>query len=154
MRLRLDEKVLWVAAAEAACVQARVQAQDSRTRLVGELRRVATPLRIVVSGLAVGAFAGYQVPRMAGKAVPASGGTLTGSLFSLVMETVMPAIMAGLTAGQVAGEEVENAAGDVAEEVADQVVAEVSGEVDEEGPGDAVAQVSAPRRARVRKKPA
>lgn len=126
MRLRLDEKALYVSAAEAACVQARVQAQDSRTRVVGELRRVATPLRIVVAGLAVGAFAGYQVPRLGGKAAPAEGGSLTSSLLSLLMETVVPAVMAGLTAGQVAGDEVEEAAEEVAEEVADQVVAEVT----------------------------
>ena len=125
MRLRLDEKVLYVAAAEAACVQARVQAQDARTRLTGELRRVATPLRIVVSGLTLGAFAGLHVPRVAGGAVQARGGTITAPLFSLVMETVLPSLMAGLAAGQVAGDEVEEAAGDVAEEVADQVVAEV-----------------------------
>ena len=125
MRLRLDERVLWVAAAEAACVQARVQAQDARTRLMGELRRVATPLRIVVSGATLGAFAGLHVPRVAGHAVESRGGTITAPLFSLVMETVLPSLMAGLTAGQVAGEEVDAVAGDVAEEVADQVVAEV-----------------------------
>jgi hypothetical protein len=136
MRLRLDEQVLYVAAAEAACVQARVMAQDSRTRAVKELRRVATPLRIVVSGLVVGAFTGLHVSRLSGKAVEARvGGTVTGPLFSLVMETVLPSLMAGLTAGQVAGEEVEAAAGDVAEEVADQVVAEVTdGNGDVRGP--------------------
>jgi hypothetical protein len=130
MRLRLDEKVLYVAAAEAACVQARVQAQDARTHALKELRRVATPLRIVVSGVALGAFAGLHVPRVAGSAVQSRGGTITAPLFSLVMETVLPSLMAGLTAGQVAGEEVENVAGDVAEEVADQVVAEVSVDAD------------------------
>ena len=133
MRLRLDEKVLYVAAAEAACVQARVQAQDARTRLTGELRRVATPLRIVVSGLTLGAFAGLHVPRVAGHAVEAKGGSMTSSLFSLVMETVMPSLMAGLAAGQVAGEEVEERAGEVAEEVADQVVAEVGTPADADG---------------------
>jgi len=126
MRLRLDEQVLYVAAAEAACVQARVMAQDSRTRAMKELRRVATPLRIVVGGLTLGAFAGLHVPRVAGEAVQSRGGTITAPLFSLVMETVLPSIMAGLTAGQVAGEEVDAVAGDVAEEVADQVVAEVT----------------------------
>jgi hypothetical protein len=136
MRLRLDEKALYVAAAEAACVQARVQAQDARTHAVGELRRVATPLRIVVSGLAVGVFAGYQVPRMAGRAAPAQGGSLTSSLLSLVMETVLPAVMAGLTAGQVAGDEVEEAADEVADEVADQVAAEMTepGDTDDRRP--------------------
>lgn len=104
MRLRLDEKVLYVAAAEAACVQARVAAQDARTLVIGELRRVATPLRIVVSGLVVGVFSGLHVSRVAGKAADARGGTVTGPLFSLVMETVLPSLMAGLTAGQVAGE--------------------------------------------------
>jgi hypothetical protein len=131
MRLRLDEQVLYVAAAEAACVQARVMAQDARTNAVKELRRVATPLRIVVSGLTLGAFAGLHVPRAAGHAVQSRGGTITAPLFSLVMETVLPSLMAGLTAGQVAGEEVENVAGDVAEEVADQVVAEVSVDADD-----------------------
>ena len=33
MRLRVDERVLYVAAAEAACVQARVQAQDAKVRV-------------------------------------------------------------------------------------------------------------------------
>jgi len=126
MRLRLDEQVLYVAAAEAACVQARVMAQDSRTRVVKELRRVASPLRIVVSGVTLGVFAGLHVPRVAGSAVQARGNSVTSSVFSLVMETVLPSLMAGLTAGEVAGQEVEAAADDVAEEVADQVVAEVT----------------------------
>ena len=133
MRLRVDERVLYVAAAEAACVQARVQAQDAKVRVQKELRRVATPLRIVVTGLTLGAFAGLHVPRAAGGAVQARGGTITAPLFSLVMETVLPSLMAGLAAGQVAGEEVEQAADDVAEEVADQDVAEVTpdaGDVD------------------------
>ena len=72
MRLRVDERVLYVAAAEAACVQARVQAQDAKVRVQKELRRVATPLRIVVSGLTLGAFAGLHVPRACTQAASAA----------------------------------------------------------------------------------
>jgi hypothetical protein len=131
MKLDVRERVLTVAMAEAACLQAHVARLDAINKIKRETLRVATPWRIIGSGFSLGAVIGLMPVKTKTKTV----GPI-GQLLSMATETILPSLMAGLTAGQVAGEEVEHAASDVADEVADQVSVQVADQV--------VAEVSRP----------
>lgn len=102
--MTLGEKIAAVANAEARCQQQRDEADRTLAHLKSELRRTATPVRIVVSGLAVGFAAGMRKPGSDGGA----GSLLSGPLFSMVVESVLPGLLAGVTAavtGAVQGED-------------------------------------------------
>jgi hypothetical protein len=92
--MTLDEKIAAVVNAEARCQQQRDEADRTLAHLKSELRRTATPVRIVVSGLAVGFAAGLRKPGGDGGA----GSLLSGPLFSMVVESVLPGLLAGVTA--------------------------------------------------------
>jgi len=98
----LDEKVAAVEQAEAECNRQRLDADAAWNQLKSEVRRTATPVRIVVSGLVLGFASGMTTARAAGAA---SGKLLTGPIFSLLLDTVLPAALAGFTAAQADGEE-------------------------------------------------
>lgn len=129
MKLDLAGRALTVAMAEAACLQAHIGCIDAVRHLKRESIRVATPLRIVGSGLVLGITAGL----LPTKTKTTKTGPL-GQLLSLAMDTVVPSLMAGFTAaqsagevaGEVAGEEVEAATETIADDVAERVVEEAS----------------------------
>ncbi|PRH82874.1 hypothetical protein [Arenimonas caeni] len=119
--MSLAAKIAAAQAAEQGCEAWRARIVDSRAQLGEEFRRTATPVRIVVSGLALGFAVGLK-PKADGQPSLA-GKFLGGPVFSMVLEAVLPGLLAGLTAaaGLQAGEEVEapdeeQDAGDLAEE--------------------------------------
>ncbi len=118
--MSLADKARAVAAAEAACALARAEADASFSHLKSEIKRGATPVRIVVSGLVLGFASGMKAPS------GTAGKLLGGPLLSLVTDTLLPSMMAGFTAAQAAAEQVEESAGEVADDIADQVVEQVA----------------------------
>lgn len=80
-------------AAEATCVQARADAVAALHHVHDEILRSATPVRIVVSGLALGFVAGRAAP-----AAGAGARVLGGPLFELASQTLLPGLLAGVTA--------------------------------------------------------
>ena len=115
--MSLKDKIAAVAAAEARYGQVRDEADAAVGQLKAEVRRGATPVRIVVSGLALG-FASGITP--AGGAAAAGGKFITGPLFSLVMDSVIPGVLAGFTAAASASEEIEEAAEVAVDEAIDE----------------------------------
>lgn len=93
----LDEKIAAVQQAEAECNRQRLDADAGWNRLKSEVRRTATPVRIVVSGLVLGFASGMTTAKAAGAA---SGKLLVGPIFSMLLDTVLPAALAGFTASQ------------------------------------------------------
>lgn len=93
--MTLADKIAAVAAAEADCERRREAIDAAHAQLSSELRRVATPGRIVVSGLALGFAAGLREPA-AGPSL--AGKVLGGPVFSMVAETVLPGLVAGIMA--------------------------------------------------------
>lgn len=93
--MKLDAKLAAVAAAEAECERRREAIDAAHAQLSSELRRVATPGRIVVSGLALGFAAGLREPA-AGPSL--AGRVLGGPVFSMVAEAVLPGLVAGIMA--------------------------------------------------------
>lgn len=91
----LDEKIAAVMQAEAECIRQRRDADVAWNDLKGEVRRAATPVRIVVSGLALGFVSGFTTSKAASAA---SGKLVAGPIFSMLLETVLPAALAGFTA--------------------------------------------------------
>lgn len=118
--MNLAEKIAAAQAAEADCDAWRERIAQSRAHLGDELRRTATPGRIVFSGLALGAAFGLKAPS---EGPSLAGKFLGGPVFSMVLEAVLPGLVAGITA----------AAGLQAEEEAQE--AQEDGET-EEGPSD------------------
>ena len=114
--MNLAAKIAAAQAAEADCAAWRERIAQSRAHLGDELRRTATPGRIVVSGLALGAAFGLKAPS-AGPSL--AGQFLGGPVFSMVLEAVLPGLIAGITAA--AGLQTEEEA---TEEVADEDTAE------------------------------
>jgi len=91
----LADKLAAVAAAEAECERRRDAIVSARDGLAAQARRVATPGRIVVSGLALGFAAGLREPS-AGPSL--AGKVFGGPVFSMVAETVLPGLVAGIMA--------------------------------------------------------
>ena len=103
-------------AAEAAFEAAHARAGEAGTALADELRRAATPGRVVVGGLGLGFVAGRSGPGLAGSLAGASK-FAAGPLFELATNALLPALMAGLAAAQAA--EGEDADGEAIDETAD-----------------------------------
>lgn len=112
----LDEKIAAVQQAEAACARQRSDAHRAWHHLQGEMRRTATPVRIVVSGLALGFASGIGT---SGAAAAANGKLVSGPIFSLLLETVVPGLLAGITAAATASSEVQDAAVEAVDEAID-----------------------------------
>lgn len=117
----LDEKIAAVQQAEAECARQRADAHEAWHHLQDEIKRTATPVRIVVSGLAVGFASGMATP---GAAAAANGKLVSGPLFSMLMDTVVPGLLAGITAAATASGEVEAAADEAVEEAIGQAPVE------------------------------
>lgn len=148
----LAEKMAAVLAAEQRCEDQRLAARQSLDTLKGELRRSATPGRIVVSGLALGFVSGLRAPGT-GAAASLGGQLLGGPVLSMLMESVVPGLMAGLTAAAteaMAGDEdaaaAEEDAADAAADAADDAVEAV----EEEGEDAAPEPQPRPRRRKTR----
>lgn len=125
--MNLAAKIAAAQAAEADCAAWRERIAQSRTHVGDELRRTATPGRIVVSGLALGFAFGLKPPS---EGPSLAGKFLSGPVFSMVLEAVLPGLIAGITAA--AGLQAE-------EEATDEVADEESTEDDEAGDGQAQA---------------
>jgi hypothetical protein len=111
----LQDKITAVAQAEAECRRQRDQADAALVQLKAEVRRGATPVRIVVSGLALGFAGGIAT---SGGAAAAGGKFVSGPVFSMLLDTVVPGLLAGLTAAATAPEEAGTAANAVPPEEA------------------------------------
>ncbi|PZO07511.1 MAG: hypothetical protein DCF27_10850 [Lysobacteraceae bacterium] len=123
----LDEKIAAVQQAEAECARQRSDAHEAWQHLRDEVQRTATPVRIVVSGVALGFASGLAT---SGAAAAANGKLVSGPLFSMLMDTVVPGLLAGITAAATASSEVE----DAADEAVDEAIAEVQAEPVEAAP--------------------
>lgn len=116
-------------AAEAAFEAAHAGATEAGTRLAGELRRAATPGRVLVGGLGLGFVAGRSGPGLAGGLAGASK-FAAGPLFELATQALLPALMAGLAAAQAAADDEAAGLDDAAPEDEDTGI-------DDGGPGGA-----------------
>lgn len=94
--MSLAAKIAAAQAAEQGCEAWRTRIVESRARLGDEFKRTATPVRIVVSGLALGFAVGLK-PKSDGQPSLA-GKFLGGPVFSMVLEAVLPGLLAGITA--------------------------------------------------------
>lgn len=126
--MNLAAKIAAAEAAEADCAAWRERIAQSRAHLGDELRRTATPGRIVVSGLALGFAFGIKPPSDGQPSL--AGKFLGGPVFSMVLEAVLPGLIAGITAA--AGLQAD-------EEATDEVAGEESTEDDEAADGQAQA---------------
>lgn len=117
----LEEKIAAVRQAEAECTRQRADAHEAWHHLQDEVRRTATPVRIVVSGLAVGFASGMAT---SGAAAAANGKLVSGPIFSMLLDTVVPGLLAGITAAATASSEVGDAAEVAVEEAIDAAQAE------------------------------
>ena len=113
----LEEKIAAVRQAEAECERQRSDAHEAWHHLHDEVRRTATPVRIVVSGLAMGFASGLA---SSGVAAAANGKLVTGPIFSMLVDTVVPGLLAGITAAATASSEVEEAADQAVDEALDE----------------------------------
>lgn len=104
--MSLADKLAAVQRAEQACIDQRAAAAASLDHLKSELRRGATPVRIVVSGFALGVASGFSAPTV-GAAAGAGGRLVSGPIFSMLMDTVVPGLLAGITAAATAAGEDE-----------------------------------------------
>jgi hypothetical protein len=102
----LEEKIALMQQAEAECARQRADAHEAWHHLQDEIKRTATPVRIVVSGLAVGFASGLATSG----AAAANGKLVSGPIFSMLVDTVVPGLLAGITAAATASSEVEDAA--------------------------------------------
>lgn len=99
--MSLADKIAAAARAEQACIDQRAAAAASLAHLKSELRRSATPVRIVVSGFALGVASGVSAPAV-GAAAGVGGRLASGPIFSMLMDTVVPGLLAGITAAATA----------------------------------------------------
>lgn len=139
--MSLADQQAAVRAAELRCEGQRQAAQDALGQLTSEFRRSATPVRIVVSGLALGFASGLRAPG-SGPIASLGGQLLSGPLMSLVMESVLPGLLAGVAAAATAEE--------TTDETADETAAEAAAEVEQEEAPEPEAAPK-PRRRRRRK---
>jgi hypothetical protein len=102
----LADKIAAVQRAEQACIDQRAAAARSLDHWKSELRRGATPVRIVVSGFALGVASGFSAPAV-GAAAGVGGRLASGPIFSMLMDTVVPGLLAGITAAATAATEGE-----------------------------------------------
>ena len=121
----LEQKIAAVQLAEAECARQRADAHEAWHHLQDEIKRTATPVRIVVSGLALGFASGAAT---SGVAAAANGKLVSGPIFSMLMDTVVPGLLAGITAAATASSEVE----DAADEAVDEAIEEAQAEPEEE----------------------
>jgi hypothetical protein len=121
----LEEKIAAVQQAEAECARQRADAHEAWHHLQDEIKRTATPVRIIVSGLAVGFASGMAT---SGVAAAANGKLVSGPIFSMLIDTVVPGLLAGITAAATASSEVEDAAEEAVDEAIDEVQLEVEAE--------------------------
>ncbi len=142
----LKDKIVAVALAETQCRRAQEEAHAARAQLKAEIRRGATPVRIVVSGLALGFASGMTT---VSGAASAGGKFLAGPLFSLVMDSVIPGVLAGFTAAASASSEIDEAADVAVEEALNEAAqeTELSGRPPpmRPSPGARSAAVAAPK---------
>ena len=80
--MSLADKLAAVQRAEQACIDQRAAATGSLDRLKSELRRGATPVRIVVSGFALGVASGFSAPTV-GAAAGVGSRLASGPIFSM-----------------------------------------------------------------------
>jgi hypothetical protein len=104
--MSLADKIAAVQRAEQACIDQRAAAATSLAHLKYELRRGATPVRIVVSGFALGVASGFSAPAV-GAAAGVGGRLASGPIFSMLVDTVLPGLLAGITAAATAATEGE-----------------------------------------------
>ena len=121
----LEEKIAAVQQAEAECARQRADAHEAWHHLHDEIKRTATPVRIIVSGLAVGFASGMAT---SGVAAAANGKLVSGPIFSMLIDTVVPGLLAGITAAATASSEVEDAADEAVDEALDEAQVEVEAE--------------------------
>lgn len=141
--MSLAEKEAAVRAAELRCEGQRQAAQDALGQLKSEFRRSATPVRIVVSGLALGFASGLRTPG-SGPIASLGGQLLSGPLMSLVMESVLPGLLAGVTAAATAD--------DATDETPDETTAEAEADAEAEEGVEAVEEPASKPRPRRRRK--
>lgn len=141
--MNLKERLAAVHDAETHCVERRLQVSDTRVHLRDELRRGATPTRILVSGLGLGFAVGLKEPKDAHQSM--AGKFLGGPVFSMVLEAVLPGLLAGITAaaGLQSAEE-EEMAEDISDEEAE---AEAQAELEAEAAALAEAEAEAAEQA-------
>ena len=144
--MSLAAKVLAVQQAELDCVLSRAEAVAAVDQLKSEFKRGATPVRIVVSGFALGIAAGWRSPR--GNAPSLGGKLFTGPLMSMVFDSVLPGLLAGLTAASTVEEEIVEVVDDTVDAKIDAVESAASGLADDE-PVPAVRRKRKPRKRRV-----
>lgn len=143
--MSLAEKQAAVLAAELRCEGQREHARDMLGRLGAEVKRSATPLRIVVSGFALGVASGLRTPG-AGPITTLGGQLISGPLMSLLTESVLPGLLAGVTAAATAA--TEGAEDAPADESDAEDAATASGTDDPDSEDPAEAEPEAPRRRR------
>lgn len=124
--MTIKDKVAAVALAEADSRRARDDANASLARLKSELRRGATPVRIVVSGLTLGFASGLATPV---GAAAAGGKFVSGPLFSMLLDTVVPGLLAGITSTATGSVEAQDGADGTVDEASDEVPSEPVEEV-------------------------
>lgn len=155
--MKLRERLAAVHEAETRCVERRLQISDSREQLRHELRRSATPTRILVSGVALGFAVGLKEPK--GDHQSLAGKVLGGPVFSMVLEAVLPGLLAGITAAAgLQSDEEEDAAGDIDDEAGDvaegedeQDTLDAEAEAAEEAAREAAVAAAAAKAKRVRR---
>lgn len=112
--MKLAQRVAAVQAAEAECLERRFRIRYARETLRGELRRSATPTRILVGGVVAGFAVGLKEPKQAHQSL--AGKVLGGPVFSMVLEAVLPGLLAGITAAAGLEADAEQDRADEAEE--------------------------------------
>ena len=143
----LEQKIAAVQLAEAECARQRAQAHEAWHHLQDEIKRTATPVRIVVSGLALGFASGAAT---SGVAAAANGKLVSGPIFSMLMDTVVPGLLAGITAVATASSEVEEAADEAVEEAIDEAQAEPEEEAAQAEPEEEAAPAKPKRKRKPR----
>lgn len=140
---KLLNKIAAVEQAELACVRERRAAENAWLHLKSEVRRSATPLRIVAGGFGLGVASGIGLPGT--KAVGSAGKGLIGPLFSMVFESVVPGLLAGMTAAKATEESVVPAVEEAVQQAVPEAVDDAVGAVAED--------TGAPIPARKKRKP-
>ena len=128
--MKLAQRVAAVQAAEAECLERRFRIRYTREHFRSELRRSATPTRILVGGVVSGFAVGLKEPKEAHQSL--AGKVLGGPVFSMVLEAVLPGLLAGITAAAGLQADAEQDMADEAEEQFEQEAGLAEEEGDEE----------------------
>ncbi|MFY2762912.1 hypothetical protein [Arenimonas sp. MALMAid1274] len=119
--MSLEDKIAAVQRAELDCVRERQAAAAAYAHLKAEIRRSATPFRIVAGGFSLGVASGIGLPGT--KSLGAAGGRfVTGPLFSMLLESVLPGMLAGITAASAAEEAVQETVPGAVQDAVDEAV--------------------------------